>query len=88
MNSGRFDCPNRSARSFDSKARAAVVRSAVARIGVAFVPGASTFEGTVELHLPEPEQFDVETRESHAHLIELNGHARDERRAPARSHFP
>ncbi len=52
-----------------------------ARIGVAFVPGASTFEGTVELHLPEPEQFDVETRESHAHLIELNGHARDERRA-------
>ncbi len=59
-----------------------------ARIGVAFVPGASTFEGTVELHLPEPEQFDVETRESHAHLIELNGHARDERRAPREATSP
>ena len=52
-----------------------------ARIGVAFVPGAITFEGTVELHLQQPEQFDVETRESQAHLIELPGHARDERRA-------
>ncbi len=51
------------------------------RIGVAFIPGAASFEGTIQLHLEEPEQFEIETRESHAHLIELGGHARDDRRS-------
>jgi hypothetical protein len=36
-----------------------------ARIGLAFIPGASAFDGFVELRLPDARQFDVEARELH-----------------------
>ncbi len=44
-----------------------------ARIGLTFIPIARTFDGIVELHLPDPGKFEVEIREARALTALPNG---------------